>query len=188
MGRMRIIFDSRRRVLLKLRLGDFNAVLRFKENSNGLNIQGAGIKDFRECIDSLELEDINMTGLFYTWIQKMRNPELGVLKKLDRIMGNAHFISKYANSFAVFMPYLTSAHSPAILTIPDLAVRRSRSFRFANFLADKADFVDIISENWDIDVKGYKMFKLARKLKNMKKYMRQMKTPILSHIRKKVLM
>ncbi|GJX90174.1 RNA-directed DNA polymerase, eukaryota, reverse transcriptase zinc-binding domain protein [Tanacetum coccineum] len=100
---------------------DFNAVLRFNENSNGLNIQGAGIKDFRECIDSLELEDINMTGLFYTWIQKMRNPELGVLKKLDRIMGNAHFISKYANSFAVFMPYLTSDHSPAILTIPDLA-------------------------------------------------------------------
>ncbi|GJR68831.1 RNA-directed DNA polymerase, eukaryota, reverse transcriptase zinc-binding domain protein [Tanacetum coccineum] len=155
-------------------LGDFNAVLRFNENSNGLNIQGAGIKDFRECIDSLELEDINMTGLFYTWIQKMRNPELGVLKKLDRIMGNAHFISKYANSFAVFMLYLTSDHSPAILTIPDLAVRRSKSFRFANFLADKADFVDIIRENWDIDVKGYKMFKLARKLKNMKKYMRQM--------------
>ncbi|GJY28473.1 RNA-directed DNA polymerase, eukaryota, reverse transcriptase zinc-binding domain protein, partial [Tanacetum coccineum] len=155
-------------------LGDFNVVLRFNENSNGLNIQDAGIKDFRECIDSLELEDINMTELFYTWIQKMRNPELGVLKKLDRIMGNAHFISKYANSFAVFMPYLTSDHSPAILTIPDLAVRRSRSFRFANFLADKADFVDIIRENWDIDVKGYKMFKLARKLKNMKKYMRQM--------------
>ncbi|GJR80900.1 RNA-directed DNA polymerase, eukaryota, reverse transcriptase zinc-binding domain protein [Tanacetum coccineum] len=124
-------------------LGDFNAVLRFNENSNGLNIQGAGIKDFRECIDSLELEDINMTGLFYTWIQKMRNPELGVLKKLDRISG--------------IMPFHTS-----------------RILRFANFLADKADFVDIIRENWDIDVKGYKMFKLARKLKNMKKYMRQM--------------
>ncbi|GJU37563.1 RNA-directed DNA polymerase, eukaryota, reverse transcriptase zinc-binding domain protein [Tanacetum coccineum] len=72
------------------------------------------------------------------------------------------------------MPYLTSDHSPAILTIPDLAVRRSRSFRFANFLADKAEFIGVVRDNWDIDVKGYKMFKLAKKLKNMKKHMRQM--------------
>lgn len=128
-------------------LGDFNAVLRVNENSNGFNIQGAGIKDFRDCVDKLEVEDINMTGLFYTWIQKMRNPELGVLKKLDRIMGNAHFISSYASCFATFMPYLTSDHSPAILTIPDLAIRKPRSFRFVNFLADKPEFLRVIREN-----------------------------------------
>ncbi|GJX40547.1 hypothetical protein Tco_0255537, partial [Tanacetum coccineum] len=116
-------------------------------NNANMDEEGAGIKDFRDCIDSLELEDINMTWLFYTWLQKMRNPELGVLKKLDRIMGNAHFLNEYPNSFAVFMPYLTSDQPPTILTIPDLA---------------------------DIAVKGYEMFKLAKKLKNMKKHMIQM--------------
>nr|GEU72213.1 hypothetical protein [Tanacetum cinerariifolium] len=97
-------------------LGDFNVVLRVNENSNGHNVRGVGIKDFRDCVDRLELEDINMTG-------------------------------KYPDSFDVFMPYMTSDHSYVVLTIPDLA---------------------------DIDVKGYEMFKLAKKLKNMKKHMRQM--------------
>ncbi|GJU37562.1 RNA-directed DNA polymerase, eukaryota, reverse transcriptase zinc-binding domain protein [Tanacetum coccineum] len=135
-------------------LGDFNVVL------------------------SLEMEDINMTGLFYTWIQKMRNPELGVFKKLDRVLSNAYFINKYPNSFAAFLPYLSSDHSPAILTIPDLAIRKSRSFRFANFLADKDDFIGIVRDNWDIDVRGYDMFKLAKKLRSMKRHMRQMNRKI----------
>ncbi|GJU38597.1 ribonuclease H-like domain-containing protein [Tanacetum coccineum] len=125
-------------------LGDFNAVLRFNENSSGLNVQGG-------------------------W-----NPELGVLKKLDRVMGNACFINSYPNSFATCMPYLTSDHSLAILTILDLAIRKSRSFRFVNFLADKYEFLGVVRENWDIDVRGYEMFKLAKKLKNMKRHMRQM--------------
>nr|GEU71771.1 hypothetical protein [Tanacetum cinerariifolium] len=42
--------------------------------------------DFRDCVDELRLGDINTTGMYYTWIQKRRNPELGTLKKLDRIM------------------------------------------------------------------------------------------------------
>nr|GEX17879.1 hypothetical protein [Tanacetum cinerariifolium] len=68
-------------------LGEFNVILKSNENSNGLNARSEGTQDFRECVDCLGVADINMNGLFYTWIQKIKNPELGVLKKLDRIMG-----------------------------------------------------------------------------------------------------
>nr|GEW05144.1 hypothetical protein [Tanacetum cinerariifolium] len=61
---------------------DFNVILRSNENSNGLNIKSEDTQDFRACIDCLGIEDINMNGLFYTWIQKIKNPDLGVLKNL----------------------------------------------------------------------------------------------------------
>ncbi|GJT90934.1 ribonuclease H-like domain-containing protein [Tanacetum coccineum] len=55
-------------------LGDFNVTLFDNENTN-VNIRGAyGVRDFKECVDSLEMEDIPMTRVFYTWIQKIQNP------------------------------------------------------------------------------------------------------------------
>ncbi|GKD43290.1 ribonuclease H-like domain-containing protein [Tanacetum coccineum] len=118
-------------------LGDFNVILKSNENSNGLNVRSEGTQDFRECFDCLGIVDINISGLFYTWIQKMKNPKLGVSKKLDRIMGNSQFINSFPASFTTFMPYLSSDHCPCVLTLPDLPSRKPRPFRFMNFLADK---------------------------------------------------
>ncbi|GKA33214.1 RNA-directed DNA polymerase, eukaryota, reverse transcriptase zinc-binding domain protein, partial [Tanacetum coccineum] len=45
-------------------LGDFNVVLKINENTNGMNVRGEGIREFVECVKSLEMEDINMCGIF----------------------------------------------------------------------------------------------------------------------------
>ncbi|GKA88883.1 RNA-directed DNA polymerase, eukaryota, reverse transcriptase zinc-binding domain protein [Tanacetum coccineum] len=136
--------------------------------------QMQGMKEFVECIEDLEMEDINMSGMFYTWIQRMRNPELDILKKLDRIMGNSHFIAEFPASYANFMPYLSSDHCLAVLCMPDVAMFRPKSFRFMNFLADKSEFKIVVEENWNVDIKGYAMFKLVKRLKAMKKHMRRL--------------
>nr|GEX22796.1 hypothetical protein [Tanacetum cinerariifolium] len=101
-------------------LGDFNVILNINENTNGINVRCEGMKEFRECVENIEVEDITMCGLFYTWIQRTRNPKLGILKKLDRVMGNSQFIFVYPASYANFMPYLSSDHYLAILIIPDV--------------------------------------------------------------------
>ncbi|GKE06300.1 RNA-directed DNA polymerase, eukaryota, reverse transcriptase zinc-binding domain protein [Tanacetum coccineum] len=155
-------------------LGDFNVILKSNENSNGLNVRSEGTQDFRECVDYLGVADINMNGLFYTCIQKMKNPELGVLKKLDKIMGNAQFIGPYPDSFAVFMPYLSSGQCPCVLILPELTTRKPRPFRFMNFLVDKKEFMISVRENWNVDVKGFAMFRLAKRIKFMKKHMRDL--------------
>ncbi|GJS51922.1 RNA-directed DNA polymerase, eukaryota, reverse transcriptase zinc-binding domain protein [Tanacetum coccineum] len=100
-----------------------------------------GTQDFRECVDCLGVADINMNGLFYTLIQKMKNPKSGVLKKPDRIIGNSQFISSYPTSFVVFMPYLSSDHCPCVFALPKLTTRKPRPFRFMNFLVDKKEFM-----------------------------------------------
>nr|GEW51521.1 hypothetical protein [Tanacetum cinerariifolium] len=110
-----------------------------------LKSRSEGTQDFRECVDCLGVADINMNGLFYTWIQKMKNPELGVLKKLDKIMGNSQFISSYPASYAAFMPYLSSDHCPCILTHPELAKR-------LNFM--KKHIRDLNRKNRDIFYKA----------------------------------
>nr|GEY39142.1 ribonuclease H-like domain-containing protein [Tanacetum cinerariifolium] len=124
--------------------GDFNIILKINENSNGVNVRCEGMKEFVECIEDMEMEDINMCGMFYTWIQRMRNLKLGILKKLDRVIGNSKFISYFPTSFANFMPYLSSDHCPVILDMLDVAMFRPKSFRFMNFLADKSKSKEVV--------------------------------------------
>ncbi|GKC74586.1 RNA-directed DNA polymerase, eukaryota, reverse transcriptase zinc-binding domain protein [Tanacetum coccineum] len=155
-------------------LGDFNVILHLNESTNGLIVKNFGLSEFKECIEELEMEDICSNEVFFTWIQKIRNPDEGVLKKLDRVMGNSHFIAKNFTSYAKFLPYATSDHSPAILVIPEVVVRRCRSFRFMNFLTDKKGFLDAVKDNWNILVKGYAMYVLVKRLKHLKNHMRSL--------------
>ncbi|GJZ85565.1 RNA-directed DNA polymerase, eukaryota, reverse transcriptase zinc-binding domain protein [Tanacetum coccineum] len=132
-------------------LGDFNIVLKINENTNGMNVRGEGIQEFVRCVESLEMEDINMWDVL-------------------------HMDSKNEESracFANFMPYLSSDHCPAVLCMPDVIVQKPRSFRFMNFLAEKNGFRDVVKDNWSVDVEGYAMFKLVKRLKAMKKHMRR---------------
>ena len=73
-------------------LGDFNVCLYAEESTMpGIN-RDFGITEFRGCVEAYNMEDIPMEGIFYTWIQKRNNPECGIMKKLDKIMGNYHFM------------------------------------------------------------------------------------------------
>ncbi|GKA83995.1 hypothetical protein Tco_0805590 [Tanacetum coccineum] len=98
----------------------------------------------------------------------------GILKKLDRIIGNDKFLDEYPASYANFLPYNVSDHSPSILVIPEVKGKKNRAFRFMNFLADKEGFIEAIGKNWNVPVKGYAMFILAKRLMFLKKHMRDL--------------
>ncbi|GJU44801.1 RNA-directed DNA polymerase, eukaryota, reverse transcriptase zinc-binding domain protein [Tanacetum coccineum] len=125
-----------------------------------------------DCVDSLSIEDIKVTGLFFTWIQFKRDPSKGVLKKLDRVMGNGYFLSGFSSSFVNFFPFASYDHSPAVLVMPGVKGKNNKAFRFMNFLADKEDFVDVVRQHWFVPVKGFNMYVLAKRLKSLKKHMR----------------
>ncbi|GJR86259.1 RNA-directed DNA polymerase, eukaryota, reverse transcriptase zinc-binding domain protein [Tanacetum coccineum] len=42
--------------------------------------------EFQECLEEIEVEDINWTGLHFTWIQSRQDPSSGILKKIDKIL------------------------------------------------------------------------------------------------------
>ncbi|GJW90667.1 RNA-directed DNA polymerase, eukaryota, reverse transcriptase zinc-binding domain protein, partial [Tanacetum coccineum] len=96
---------------------------------------------FQECHEHIEVEDLNSSGIHFTWIQIRQDHSSGILKKIDRVLGNIEFMSYFSNSHALFLPHLTFDHSPAVLIIPKVLNKKHKAFRFLNFIADKPEFI-----------------------------------------------
>ncbi|GJR19680.1 putative ribonuclease H-like domain-containing protein [Tanacetum coccineum] len=96
-------------------LGDLNVTLNVDEHSSGGSFVNEEMQEFKDCINLIEMEDIRSTGFFYTWTKSLKNPDNSVLKKLDRVMVSESFHEDFARSQAIFLPFMISDHSPAVL-------------------------------------------------------------------------
>ncbi|GJZ69373.1 RNA-directed DNA polymerase, eukaryota, reverse transcriptase zinc-binding domain protein [Tanacetum coccineum] len=148
-------------------LGDFNVALNIEDNSSGTSSITCGMGDFKDCMEEIEVRDLNQTGLHYTWNQRP-NGEMGTLKKLDRIMGNTAFMASFPRSFASFQPYRISDHSPSVLKFPMMNREKPNPFKFPNLVTYKTDFLPLVEKIWNIDLEGHNMFKLITKLRALK--------------------
>ncbi|GKF84569.1 RNA-directed DNA polymerase, eukaryota, reverse transcriptase zinc-binding domain protein, partial [Tanacetum coccineum] len=63
-------------------LGNFNAALNFEDTSVGSSVMKISMREFKECVDDIELMDVPRSGLQFTWNQKPQGTN-GILKKLD---------------------------------------------------------------------------------------------------------
>ncbi|XP_071708015.1 uncharacterized protein [Rutidosis leptorrhynchoides] len=154
-------------------MGDFNASLNIEEFYTGVASTTIAMREFKECVDSLCMTDVNHSGLQYTWNQRPKTND-GILKKIDRVMANDVFIEHYTNAFAIFQPYRISDHSPSILKIPSGVTRKHGPFRFSNYITNHCLFQDTVSECWNQVVQGQEMFKVVMKLRGLKKPLRKL--------------
>ncbi|GJR76641.1 hypothetical protein Tco_0089006 [Tanacetum coccineum] len=90
--------------------------LNFEDTSVGSSVMDISMREFKECVDDIELMDVPRSGLQFTWNQKPQGTN-GILKKLDRVMANVAFSNGFVGNYAVFQPYGISDHSPAVLCI-----------------------------------------------------------------------
>ncbi|GJX75386.1 hypothetical protein Tco_0313981 [Tanacetum coccineum] len=114
-------------------LGDFNASLFIGDTSTGSSALDIAMREFKECVDHIEVVDVQSTGLQYTWNQKPKGTD-GILKKLDRVMANIEFLDSFVGAHAVFKPYRISDHSPSVLSTPTQVKVRPRPFKFFNVI------------------------------------------------------
>ncbi|GKD05219.1 protein LAZ1 [Tanacetum coccineum] len=75
-------------------LGDFNVALNMEDSFIGTSNMNSAMCEFKDCIENIEVFDINSSGLHFTWNQKPKGSG-GILKKLDRIMGNIDFVDVF---------------------------------------------------------------------------------------------
>ncbi|GJR35851.1 RNA-directed DNA polymerase, eukaryota, reverse transcriptase zinc-binding domain protein [Tanacetum coccineum] len=68
------------------------------EHSNGTSRISVDMEEFRDTINSLEVEDISSTGFQFTWTKSHKNHHCGTLKKLHRIMVNDMFLNYFGNA------------------------------------------------------------------------------------------
>ncbi|XP_022042318.1 uncharacterized protein LOC110944968 [Helianthus annuus] len=154
-------------------MGDFNFALNIEDKSMGTSSISIGMREFQACVDEIEVFDINRMGIHFTWNQKPKKG-VGLLKKIDRVMGNTPFVDEYPNSVAMFKPNRLSDHCPCILSIPEAMKLKPRSFKFANFLVFKPEFLDIVKKHWETNVDGVHQFRVVKKLRFLKNPLRSL--------------
>nr|GEX58011.1 RNA-directed DNA polymerase, eukaryota, reverse transcriptase zinc-binding domain protein [Tanacetum cinerariifolium] len=118
--------------------------------------------EFQDSVNEIEIEDINCSRMHFTWTKSLLNPNATVLTNIDRIMGNSTFFAKFGTANVLFLPYGISDHSPAILNIPQAMIRKRKSFRLANYVADEREFTELVNDKWNTEVQGHAMYRLIQ--------------------------
>ncbi|KAJ9542512.1 LOW QUALITY PROTEIN: hypothetical protein OSB04_029018 [Centaurea solstitialis] len=152
-------------------MGDFNAMLFPHDGFGGYSRRKACMEDFYHCVEDIEVLDVSYTGIHYTWIQKPKGGD-GLHRKLDRIMVNTDFMELFNGTSATFLPHGISDHALGILCIDVGLRKKSKGFKFDNFMADEEDFIKIVANAWGKPVFGSFMHKLLVRLKSLKQPLR----------------
>ncbi|GJR20098.1 hypothetical protein Tco_0968625 [Tanacetum coccineum] len=74
------------------------------------------------------------------------------------IMAILDFHDTFAGAHALFQPYHTSDHAPAILKIPMISNVKPKTFKFANVLVHDLRFKDLVKAEWSTLFSGFHMF------------------------------
>ncbi|XP_021991394.1 uncharacterized protein LOC110888163 [Helianthus annuus] len=154
-------------------LGDFNAALNLEDCLYGTSSHTIGMREFFDCIQAVELVDVNSHGLHYTWNQKPKEG-IGILKKIDRIMSNMKFMDLFPEVYAVFQPARVSDHTPCVLKLSSITRTKQRPFKFPNFLTSKPEFRQVVVNEWAKGVQGCHMFSVTKKMRNLKPCFRKL--------------
>ncbi|GJR87831.1 RNA-directed DNA polymerase, eukaryota, reverse transcriptase zinc-binding domain protein [Tanacetum coccineum] len=89
------IYRSKKRIVGNkawIIIEDMNVTLAPNKHSSEGSSMTNDMNDFKEFINSIEMEDIESSGLFFTWtknlFKKKTGDKTGVLKKIDRVITN----------------------------------------------------------------------------------------------------
>ena len=80
----------------------------------------------------------------------------------------------FAQAHAIFIPYLISDHCPTMLNLPNAICVKKKAFKFANFVAEKKEFLPLVKQYWEEEFVGCEMFKTVKRLKNLKKHLKRL--------------
>ncbi|XP_060211660.1 uncharacterized protein LOC132639209 [Lycium barbarum] len=148
--------------------GDFNVVVDEEEKYGGLPVSVAEVEDFRCCIQSCNLTDLGYKGSIFTWWNG-RGRDDCIFKRLDRCLGSFELQETYPGLEVSHLIKNGSDHSPMLLDFNREVPQFRKSFKFLNFWTKHESFMDMIKENWNIEVEGNSFWRFNTRLKNMRK-------------------
>ena len=93
-------------------MGDFNCVL--NREDMGSQVRMSEIRDFQNCVEECELQEMKSSGAFYTWNNKKRGEDR-VYSRIDRVLINTEWIINLPDSEVHYRNEGTYDHSPAII-------------------------------------------------------------------------
>ncbi|XP_060202973.1 uncharacterized protein LOC132631415 [Lycium barbarum] len=148
--------------------GDFNVILEPSEKIGGKIHRAYKIFDFAACMNRCGLENAGFVGSNYTWCNN-RRPGKRIWKRLDRIIINGNWLQRFNNVTVRHLSRTGSDHRPLLLKCYDSNNNAIKHFRFRYFWVEQPGFMDLVGQDWQIEVKGNPMWILQQKLKRLGK-------------------
>lgn len=127
-----------------LLIGDFNATLNEEERRRDRSVATYD-QGFEECVRELEINDIQSTGCYYTWLNR-RTGEDAIAAKLDRAMANGEWITRFPSTRVHFGEPLLSDHSEVEVRMKEAKNQRPKPFRFFNCWTDDEEYREILEK------------------------------------------
>ena len=122
---------------------DFNYALNLKDHSCGGYVPIIAMRKYKDCVQSMEVADVNSTWLHFTWSQKPKG-----------FNSTLQFSDTFLGSFAIFQPYRILDPSPCVLRNPKVAKPKPKPFKFSNFLIHEEGFQEMVASRWNLSVNG----------------------------------
>lgn len=94
------------------------------------------------------------------------------MRKLDRVLVNGGWMTDFPHSFAEFHPFGVSDHTPIVVHVGVGSSVGKKSFKFFNYWAEFDEFLPTVEKAWNTEFRGYKMFQVYQKLREVKKALR----------------
>lgn len=132
-------------------LGDFNTFMRHHGRvKNGIEV-GGHTSELLNLYVVTGLGDLHYSCCFLTWCNNQEGASR-TYTKLDRVLINIQWFSKFQHSQVVFLPHGISDHSPAIVYFPTNLPYKAFPFRFCNVWGRDEKFLSIVHSVWRINI------------------------------------
>ncbi|XP_059441719.1 uncharacterized protein LOC132174022 [Corylus avellana] len=165
--------------------GDFNVVFSLAEKWGSNKLSSYEI-EFGQCVNDLEVLDLNFSGCFYTWTNKSEEPWF-VARKLDRVLANVNWMSSFGSTVVEFLSGGISDHSPAIISAGSLQSFGHKPFKFYNFWLEHEGFLDWVKEGWSIQPEGFPMYQLYVKRRSVKAILKEKNMVCFGNLKQRVI-
>ncbi|KAL0292755.1 UNVERIFIED_CONTAM: hypothetical protein Sradi_6976200 [Sesamum radiatum] len=151
-------------------MGDYNAVIDTSEVCGRAADTSASMTEFRDFVTAAELVHLPFKGCPYTW-HNCSEGSRSLWKRLDRMLVNEAWLGAWPTSSYLSALPRTSDHSPIVL-LGTVGTQEATPFRFDNFLARQASFLQSVATVWRHPIHGTVMYGVVCKLKSMKSVFR----------------
>uniref|UniRef100_A0A803QPV1 Reverse transcriptase domain-containing protein n=1 Tax=Cannabis sativa TaxID=3483 RepID=A0A803QPV1_CANSA len=147
-------------------LGDFNEILN-REERVGDRVHYHKATEFIEVVEKCQLEDVKMSGNFFTWNNKQHGADR-IYSKIDRILANPSWMGKYSNAEALFLNQGVFDHSPGVLNFHSEVSNGKKPFKYFRMWSSYPTYTEKIKDVWAQPINGTKMYQVVTRLKAMK--------------------
>ncbi|XP_026459751.1 uncharacterized protein LOC113360457 [Papaver somniferum] len=148
-------------------IGDCNCILRNEEKKGGLETRTSVINEFSDWMEHNNLFEVDALGCNFTWTNG-QSGHRRIISKLDRAIINPAWLSKFENWRCKDLPREVPDHSTLIGFPFAVPKPKHAPFRVQKMWFLHADFMCMVTENWNLPVFGNPDFIFTFNLKRLK--------------------